>query len=226
MQITRDEFIFKAKQLGLWVEDNKRATAQQIAIQKALSDWIRAAEKEAAQKARTPLQQLSDEWADTTKQMQNATAKWAQGSAEALTDFITTGKADFKSLADSIIRDLVRIFVQQKIIGSIGTSTTAGTGLLGLFGGFFAEGGNPPVGRASVVGENGPELIVPRTASTVIPNSALGGSTYIIDARGADREGLSRLESMIRRLDGSIEKRSVDAWVQDRSRGGPTASFA
>ena len=42
-----------------------------------------------------------------------------------------------------------------------------------LFG--FAEGGNPPIGRASVVGENGPELIVPRTASTVIPNGGGGG---------------------------------------------------
>jgi murein DD-endopeptidase MepM/ murein hydrolase activator NlpD len=46
--------------------------------------------------------------------------------------------------------------------------------LLGnLFGGFFAEGGDPPIGKVSVVGENGPELIVPKSATTVIPNRSL-----------------------------------------------------
>ena len=46
------------------------------------------------------------------------------------------------------------------------------------FGGLaFAEGGDPPVGQASLVGEKGPELFIPKTAGTVIPNKALGGST-------------------------------------------------
>lgn len=48
---------------------------------------------------------------------------------------------------------------------------------------------------------NGQEFMVPRSATTVIPNSALsgnGGGTYIIDARGADHEGMARLEKMIR----------------------------
>lgn len=39
----------------------------------------------------------------------------------------------------------------------------------------FADGGDPPVGRASIVGERGPELFIPRTAGTIIPNEALGG---------------------------------------------------
>lgn len=41
------------------------------------------------------------------------------------------------------------------------------------FGGFFAAGGSPPVGRASIVGERGPELFVPRSAGTIIPNEVL-----------------------------------------------------
>ena len=31
------------------------------------------------------------------------------------------------------------------------------------------------MGKASIVGERGPELFVPRTAGTIIPNNALGG---------------------------------------------------
>ena len=37
----------------------------------------------------------------------------------------------------------------------------------------FAAGGVPPVGRASLVGERGPELFVPNTSGRIIPNSQL-----------------------------------------------------
>ena len=54
--------------------------------------------------------------------------------------------------------------------------------LTGLFGGTkfgsflgFANGGRPPVGKASIVGERGPEIFVPRTAGTIIPNNQIGG---------------------------------------------------
>ena len=52
----------------------------------------------------------------------------------------------------------------------------------------FANGGRPPVGRASIVGERGPELFVPDRAGTIIPNDAMGGSTSIVvnvDASGS-----------------------------------------
>jgi hypothetical protein len=43
----------------------------------------------------------------------------------------------------------------------------------------FANGGSPPVGVPSLVGERGPELFVPSRAGTIIPNhqlsAALGG---------------------------------------------------
>ena len=51
-------------------------------------------------------------------------------------------------------------------------------GFLGnIFGGLFANGGQPPVNKISVVGERGPELFVPRSAGTVIPNQEIGGSS-------------------------------------------------
>ena len=56
----------------------------------------------------------------------------------------------------------------------------------------FANGGRPPVGRASLVGERGPELFVPNSAGTIIPNHAMGGSTNIVvnvDASGSSVEG-------------------------------------
>ncbi len=55
----------------------------------------------------------------------------------------------------------------------------------------FANGGNPPVGRPSIVGERGPELFVPNTAGTIIPNHALGGMNIVVnvDASGSNVQG-------------------------------------
>jgi hypothetical protein len=50
------------------------------------------------------------------------------------------------------------------VFGALGGALSWLTGLLG-----FAEGGSPPVGRPSIVGERGPELFVPQVAGTVIP---------------------------------------------------------
>jgi hypothetical protein len=58
----------------------------------------------------------------------------------------------------------------------------------------FANGGRPPVGRPSIVGERGAELFVPDRAGTIIPNHQLGGmgGTNIVvnvDASGSNVEG-------------------------------------
>ena len=55
----------------------------------------------------------------------------------------------------------------------------------------FAEGGRPPVGRASLVGERGPELFVPDRSGTIIPNHAMGSTNIVVnvDASGSSVEG-------------------------------------
>ena len=58
----------------------------------------------------------------------------------------------------------------------------------------FANGGRPPVGKPSIVGERGAELFVPDRAGTIIPNHQLGGmgATNIVvnvDASGSNVEG-------------------------------------
>jgi len=114
----------------------------------------------------------------------------------AIDNFVNTGKFKFSSLARSIIQDLIKIDMKaqaSKIFGGSG-----GGGLMdmvkGLFGGGsglsanavglqtsvlgyggYAEGGNPPIGVPSIVGENGPELFIPKSAGTVIPNGQMSG---------------------------------------------------
>jgi phage-related minor tail protein len=111
-----------------------------------------------------------------------------QGMEDALVNFVKTGKLDFSSLADSIISDLLRIAVRQSITVPLanmlfGSGSSGGIfDLMSSFGGrFFADGGSPPVGVPSIVGENGPEIFVPSAAGTIIPNGQIGGNSQTIN---------------------------------------------
>lgn len=109
----------------------------------------------------------------------------------ALDNFITTGKLNFADFAKTIIQDIIKIqmrmLMMKAITGMAGffgggggtfTNEAGGTELAGSLG--FADGGSPPVGVPSLVGERGPELFIPRQSGTIIPNnqlaSVMGGS--------------------------------------------------
>ena len=112
---------------------------------------------------------------------------------QALANFVNTGKLNFKSLIQSIIQGLLRVQLQMqasqlfsKAGNLLSTAMTYGTNpfseqtamLAAQTAGMgFADGGSPPVGVPSLVGENGPELFIPRTAGTIIPNQQMAGMT-------------------------------------------------
>ena len=94
--------------------------------------------------------------------------------------FIEIGKMLVKLLVKSLI--LSAIFSSFPGLGGFGAEGLTSTkDILGsLMGGAFAEGGRPPVGKMSLVGEKGPELFVPGSSGTIIPNNALGGGGAVI----------------------------------------------
>lgn len=110
----------------------------------------------------------------------------------AIDNFVRTGKFAFKDFARSVIQDIISIAMKAqatKILSAAfggfsslwGGPPTMGLASLGpsvntSFPTGFAEGGNPPVGVPSIVGEKGPELFVPRTAGTIIPNNQIANA--------------------------------------------------
>ncbi len=111
---------------------------------------------------------------------------------QSIDKFVQTGKFAFKDFAASVIRDLIAIQIKAQatsILSSVfkglgfggpsgaiggggGFGTGANYGNLDL-GGFFADGGTPPINQVSIVGERGPELFVPSTIGTIIPNNKI-----------------------------------------------------
>lgn len=103
---------------------------------------------------------------DTSSQVKNSFNNFTQGMEDAFVRFAQTGKLSFRDMANSILADLARIAVKRAIVG-IGSFF----GLPGL-----AEGGPVLPNKPYIIGEKGPELFLPNTAGTVVPNSALGTS--------------------------------------------------
>ena len=139
---------------------------------------------------------LDKELAEATKGIKSNFELIGQSIASGVSDNLTAAIQGTKTLgeaAKSILSDLSSTLIK------LGVNTILGGIAPGIFGGLpklfgFANGGRPPVGKPSIVGEKGPELFVPRRSGTIIPNDKLGGggSTNInvnIDASGSSVEG-------------------------------------
>ena len=115
-----------------------------------------------------------DKTTDSTGKLSEAFKKVgdniATGVSDALHDAImqtrTLGEAA-RSILQGIASDLLRLGINTALKSTFG----------GIFSSLptFAAGGRPPVGRPSIDGERGPELFVPSTAGTIIPNNKMGG---------------------------------------------------
>ena len=124
-----------------------------------------------------------------------------------LRDAITGAKTFGEAMTNVLnrIRDKIIDAQLDKLLGGFGEAFAGGEkkglgGILGnilggFIGGLFANGGQPPVNKISVVGERGPELFVPRSAGTIIPNNQIGGESVTnnivvnVDASGTAVQG-------------------------------------
>ena len=86
--------------------------------------------------------------------------------------------------------------------GSLGGAIGDLVGFFSSFGGARAMGGPVSAGRAYLVGERGPELMVPGSSGTVVPNGAMGGPqiTYapVFNFTDASAEQIGRIRAVAR----------------------------
>jgi lambda family phage tail tape measure protein len=145
------------------------------------------------------LQEYADMASNVGQQIQDAVGNAFKGLEDALVNFVQNGKLNFKDLADSIMADLIRIAVRSAITKPL--AEAAGS----LFSGFFAQGGafvggvqkfatggivmSPTLfgmsGGAGLMGEAGPEAIMPltRTSSGHLGVRAAGGGQQAMNVQ-------------------------------------------
>ena len=137
--------------------------------------------------------------AELTKNLKNAFEKIGESVNNDIKNGIAgliKGTSTLGDMLNNVANRFLDLALNQALFGSaLGSKGQKGGGILGALG-LFAEGGRPPVGRPSIVGERGAELFVPDRAGTIIPNDKLGGMGSVtnnvvvnVDASGSEVEG-------------------------------------
>ncbi|HET9701765.1 MAG TPA: hypothetical protein VFP70_12660 [Burkholderiales bacterium] len=98
--------------------------------------------------------------------------------SSAFEDAVIEGKK-FSEVLKGLADDIGRLILRKSITEPLAAGASAALGGFGewLKGIFRADGGPVAAGRPYIVGEAGPELMVPSSAGTVIPNGDFGGAT-------------------------------------------------
>lgn len=145
------------------------------------SDWARG--------AKDALVNYADEAANVYRSMGDMVGDAFKGMDDALTSFVMSGKASFSDLADSIIRDMIRIQVQQSITGP----------LAGMIGGAIAGMFSPAAAPAGVTpgvdwtfadgGYTGP-------GGKYEPAGVVHKGEYVFSKEATQRIGVPRLERL------------------------------
>jgi hypothetical protein len=161
-----------------------------------------------------------------------------EGSLEsgfmAMVDGTKSVKDAFRSMARDIIKELYNVLVVQRLVGSFDVAKGTGSGLVGFLGkaftGQLATGGSVMPGKSYLVGENGPELVIPRHSGTVVnANQTAGaaggnGTTVVnnnISVTGSDAAMVrAEVAKMIPQITNATKAAVIDA----RLRGGQMKS--
>jgi lambda family phage tail tape measure protein len=170
-----------------WMEAEKARAQEAYAIAQQQRDFEYGWKKAFAS--------YTDSATNAARMGEQAFVSVTQNLESALDKFVQTGKLSFSDLARSIISDLIKIQLKAQAtsifgkldIGGLFSSFFGGggsgmfTGSTGAIGGSIhigarAEGGDIMGGSPYLVGENGPELVVPKGNGTVIPNNQLGAA--------------------------------------------------
>jgi hypothetical protein len=181
---------------------------------------------------------------ESVKQMQNVYDMLGNEMGTAFTSMIDGTKSvedAFKSMAKNIIDQLIQIFIVEQMVNSITGGLGGGGGIFGggggskvKFGGTKASGGPIDGGKSYLVGESGPELIIPRDNSEVINNKHLkqmqggngsGGDNVVIhQSFNFSANGDDTVRRLIQQAAPQIAQMTKSSMLNDRRRGGQTKS--
>ena len=177
------------------------------------------------QQMQASAQSLAEAQAFANQQMQSL--------QDGFIDAIIAGES-FADVLKNVAAQMAKAWAQAALFGSGPLASQGGGGLFAglfkdggllsqVFGGFRASGGPVSSGRAYVVGERGPEIIVPRAPGQVIPNHKLGGGggsmSMVIDLRGTTGDDAldRKMEAAGARILKQAE-RMAPGWVADHNK--------
>lgn len=142
-----------------------------------------------------------------------------------LTNALVRGELNFRSFADTVLREFLRLQVVKPLMGFIGLGGEGGF-LSDLFGSIFglgkAGGGRIQPGVPTLVGERGPEIVIPSVPGTVRnandTRSAMGSGPVSVVVNNHFDVGLESVEARINQKTPVIAAAVTDAVIDAQLR--------
>ena len=123
---------------------------------------------------------------NVSENMSNVTVRAFGSMSDALTDFVMTGKADFKGMAVSIMRDISNMIIKMMLFNAIKSAASA-------VGFGFADGG--PVGAYATGGH----VVGPGTGTSDSIPAWLSNNEFVMTARTVDHYGVGFMTAINQR---------------------------
>jgi len=171
----------------------------------------------------SPLLQKLGFDADSLVSVSNAIEASMEDAFMSMIDGTASAKDAFKSMASSIIRELFRVLVVQRLVGGI-TTALGLPSVAPLVG--AASGRSMQAGEPHIVGEHGRELFVPQTAGRVLSvaqaqNAVGGGGAVVVNQTINVSTGVQQtVRAEIKQLMPQIAESAKSAVVDAKRRGG------
>lgn len=166
------------------------------------------------------LRKLAKDAANFEKNLEDAAVKGVKSLEDALVDLTmgtATAKDAFKSMARSIIADLVRINIQRNVTAPL---AEAMSGFFGSSPQAKAIGGSVRANKPYMVGERGAELFVPNSTGSIVPNNKLGGGVVVNQTINLSAGVSQTVRAEVIGMLPQIQEASKAAVLDARRRGG------
>ena len=205
-----NDLLLEAEDVANQVKTPQQVFQEQIELLNELRDTMNLTTGEALisqEQYAAAVEQAQDRLSAATKQTADEMTEFAIQAARNMESALADGFFDimqgnfddlgssFKATIDRMVSDLIASqlldFASQSFGGGEGGAGLL-EGLVGSFiGGARADGGAVSANTPYLVGERGPEIVVPSNSGTVIPNNQIGGSslTVNINVSGVQNEG-------------------------------------
>lgn len=173
---------------------------------------------------------------DGKRRMQETSSVVSQSISSEFASWTRGAEFDVRKMVSNMLASMAQLTLQRGVLDTLfggrggGGGSASGGGLFGdllggLFGGAREAGGPVEAGRAYLVGERGPELMLAGQSGQVVPAretaALLGGSgrgstfapsvSVSIDARGATVDAVAELQRLKSELPGLIVSTMADA---------------
>lgn len=172
-------------------ESKRRASLTQL--QRDVEDYQKRKSLQTAEyndKLASLQQQLADEQAKQTQELElykQRTTKIAEFTKAATDDYITASQTRIQQTKDEVNQEIQAFAALASAISAVRTASASAVTTYSVpnFGGKREMGGPVQMKTSYLVGERGPEIFVPSSDGTIVPNHALGsggvggGNVYV-----------------------------------------------